>query len=157
MFCCRRLEGEASAHGKGRDARLLEHSAPGLPLASLEIRVRRSFPNGAKPRVRSQRQVASPVLTCLPYKGEDSYRRHLQGTRCKCHLPGRVLKCSSPFFVHSASPRTGGDTCRHSLGGRARGKRVRQLQGERPSRTEGRPQCGCRGACPCLVIECLLL
>jgi len=112
----------------------------------------RSFPNGAKPRVRSQRQVASPVLTCLPYKGEGSYRRRLQGTRHKCHLPGRVLKCSSPFFVHSASRRTGGDTCRHSLGGRAEGKRVRQLQAERPSRTEGGLGVS---ADPCVHVELL--
>lgn len=111
-------EGEALTRGRGWEARLLEQLAPGLPLASVEVRVQRSLPKGVKPRVSTQGQVASPVLTCLPCKGEGSYRRLLQGRRCKCHLPGMVSKYSFPFFVHNASQRTGGDTCRHSLGGR---------------------------------------
>lgn len=91
-----------------------------LPLlAFLEFRVQSSFPNGAKPRVRSQWQVASPVLTYLLCGGEGSYRRLLQGRGCKFHLPGRASKYSSPFFVHSVSQRTVGDIRRHSLGGRA--------------------------------------
>lgn len=95
-----------------------EHSVPGLPLASLGVRVQRSFPKGVKPRMRSQCQVDSPVFTCLLCKGEGIYRMFLQGRRCKFHLPGRVSECSSPFFVHSAPQRTVGGTCRHSLGKR---------------------------------------
>lgn len=117
-------------HGKGQEARSLEHSAPGLPLASLEVRVQMSFiPSWCQTQGEEPMAGGLPVLTCLPCKGEGSYRTLLQGRGYKCRLPGMVSQCSSPAFVHSASQRTVGDTCRHTLGGREVGEESQAAAG----------------------------